>query len=218
VQSLRSLRWLALATTAAVWAGACGGAPLPADSADESTGAPTPPEPPLRRAADAPNDCAPQPGKPPPKPLQREYTGLAAKARCDREIYTIMGGVTHFLGVKCNYCHLVPDYKAMTHRKHIANWMARELVPRLAKKPTSGGEAGEVWCNDCHVVNGKATPKILGNPRDERWAIEWMTTHMVENFETPKGNALYCKSCHKGTLGSPEFQRKIILSDRLPGD
>jgi hypothetical protein len=60
---------------------------------------------PLRRSAapaDAPDDCVAKPGKPPPKPLQREYTGLAAKARCDREINTIMGGVTHFLGVKCN--------------------------------------------------------------------------------------------------------------------
>ena len=101
----------------------------------------------------------------------------------------------------------------MTHRKHIANWMARELVPRLARK-----SGGEVWCNDCHTLNGKATPKILGNPRDERWAIEWMTTHMVETFETKNGNLLYCKSCHKGALGSPEFQRKIILSDRLPAD
>ena len=210
------LRWLALATTVAAWAGACGGAPLPADppDLDQTSASGDPPGPALaRRAADAPDDCAPQPGKPPPKPLEREYTGLAAKARCQREIYTIMGGVTHFLGVKCNYCHLVPDYKAMTHRKHVANWMARELVPRLAKK-----SGGEVWCNDCHAAKGKPTPKILGNPRDERWAIEWMTTHMVENFETKNGNALYCKSCHQGTLGSAEFQRKIILSDRLPKD
>jgi hypothetical protein len=211
VQSLR-WRWLALAATAVAWAGACGGAPLPADPPGDSTESAAP-SPPLRRAADAPDDCVPQPGKPPPKPLAREYTGLAAKARCQREIYTIMGGVTHFLGVKCNYCHLVPDYQAMTHRKYVANWMARELVPRLAKK-----SGGEVWCNDCHSATGKPTPKILGNPRDERWAIEWMTTHMADDFETKKGNALYCKSCHQGTLGTPEFQRKIILSDRLPND
>jgi hypothetical protein len=208
-------RWLALAATAAAAAasaGACGGAPLPADPPGDpvETGAPSQP---LRRAADAPDDCVPQPGKRPPKPLSREYTGLAAKARCDREIYTIMGGVTHFLGVKCNYCHLVPDYKAMTHRKYVANWMASELVPRLAKK-----SGGDVWCNDCHSATGKPTPKILGNPRDERWAIEWMTTHMVDDFETKKGNALYCKSCHQGTLGTPEFQRKIILTDRVLRD
>lgn len=218
---MQSYGWLALATTVAAWAGACGGRPLPADTAGDTdqTSAPAGPAAPALRDPNAPDDCALQPGKPPPKPLEREYTGLAAKARCQREIYTIMGGVTHFLGVKCNYCHLVPDYKAMTHRKHIANWMARELIPHLAKKTVGpAGEVAEVWCNDCHVVNGKATPKILGNPRDERWAIEWMTTHMVENFQTAKGNALFCKSCHKGTLGSPEFQRKIILSERLPAD
>src|SRR5262249_52449150 len=141
-------------------------------------------------------------------------TGVAAKARCQREVYTIMGGVTHFLGVKCGYCHLEPDYRAMTHRKEVANWMARELIPRLEKK--DGG--GNVWCNDCHVVNGVGTAKILKVPRDPRWAVEWMTTHLVEDFETAHGNALRCKSCHQANLGSPDFQRKIILTDRLPKD
>jgi len=211
-----SPRWLLAATTAAAALAACGGAPLPADSPAEPVPTATAATP--KRAADVPDDCALQPGKPPPKPLEREYTGVAAKARCQREIYTIMGGITHFLGVKCNYCHLVPNYKAMTHRKEVANWMARELIPHLAKKSGASGGNRDVWCNDCHVVNGKGTTKILGNPRDPKWAIEWMTTHLVEDFETAKGNALYCKSCHKGNLGSPEFQKKIILSDRLPAD
>src|SRR5690349_17163163 len=110
---------------------ACGGAPLPAEHATDAVPAP---EPSGRRAPDAPDDCANIPGRPPPEPLERQYTGVAAKARCQREVYTIMGGVTHFLGVQCNYCHLVPDYRAMTHRKEIANWMASELVPRLSKQ------------------------------------------------------------------------------------
>src|SRR6185436_10453240 len=97
--------------------GACSAAPLPAEP-------PPAPAAPPRRAADVPDDCVQQPGKPPPKPLERKYTGVAAKARCQREVFTIMGGHTHFLGVKCAYCHLEPDYKAMTHRKQIANWMA----------------------------------------------------------------------------------------------
>jgi len=158
-----------------------------------------------------PADCTPQPGKPPPKPLIRNYTGVAAGARCQREVYTIMGGLTHFLGVKCAYCHDERDYAKMTHRKHVANWMARELVPSLRAK--SGGEA---WCNDCHVVAGKGTAKILGGPRDQRWALEWMTTHLGDTFDARDGKPLFCKSCHGGNVGTPEFRAKVILKE-LPG-
>jgi len=201
---------LLLPVLVAAGLGACGGAPEPRASAPvaiASSGAPTP-----KRAA-LPDDCEQQPGKPPPDPLERTYTGVAAKARCQREVYTIMGGVTHFLGVECEYCHLVPDYKAMTHRKEIANWMAADLIPSLQKK---GG--GEVWCNNCHTPGDKGIAKILGEPRQESFAIEWMTTHLVEDFETKKGSPLHCKSCHQGNLGTPEFQPKIILTNHLPTD
>ena len=177
---------------------------MPADAPEGSS-------PIARRAADAPDDCAQQPGKPPPKPLRTTYSGVAAKARCDREVYTIMGGLTHFLGVKCEYCHVKDDYIAPTHNKQVANWMARELIPSLEKK-----RGGEIWCNDCHVVDGKATPKILNNPRDPAWAVEWMTTHLAENFGVAGGEPLRCKSCHLGNPGSPEFVKKIILTDHLP--
>jgi hypothetical protein len=194
------------------FAAACSAAPVPADAP------PAGPAPPSR--ADVSDECAQQPGKPPPAPLKHEYNGVAKKARCDREIFTIMGGVTHFLGVKCNYCHIEPDYPRMTHRKQIANWMARELIPSLQKK--GGGDAaesskqGETWCNDCHLVNGRGTAKILGNPRNPKWAVEWMTTHLVEDFDSADGKNLRCKSCHVGNPGTPEFQRKVILTDRLP--
>jgi hypothetical protein len=190
--------------------GACGGAPEPRASAPVTEAVPGAAAP--RRAA-LPDDCEQEPGKPPPEPLERAYTGVAAKARCQREVYTIMGGVTHFLGVECAYCHLVPDFRAMTHRKEIANWMAAELIPSLQKK---GG--GPVWCNNCHTAGDTGVAKILGEPRSESFAIEWMTTHLVEDFETKKGSPLHCKSCHQGTLGSPEFQRKIILTSHLPTD
>ncbi len=140
------------------------------------------------------------------------YEGVAAKARCQREVYTIMGGLTHFLGVQCEYCHVKDEYRAPTHRKAIANWMARELIPTLSKKT-----GGETWCNDCHVVNGKGTAKILGNPRKQSWAIEWMTTHLTDDFERSADHAaLRCKDCHGANLGSPEFRRRIILTNHLP--
>jgi hypothetical protein len=187
-----------------VGASSCGGAPEPRASA------PVPPAAPKRAAL--PDDCEPEPGKPPPEPLERAYAGVAAKARCQREVYTIMGGVSHFLGVKCDYCHLVPDYRAMTHRKEIANWMAAELVPSLRKK----SNGAQPWCNSCHTESGEGIAKILGDPRHPAYAAEWMTTHLVEDFQTKAGAPLYCKSCHQGNLGSPEFQRTIILTDHLP--
>jgi hypothetical protein len=184
---------------------ACAGAPeprasAPATAASSSALAPT--------HSAIPDDCVEEPA-----PLERSYTGLAAKARCQREVYTIMGGVTHFLGVKCDYCHLVPDYRATTHRKEIANWMAADLIPALRKK---GG--GAVWCNSCHTSADVGVAKILGQSRKESFAIEWMTTHLVEDLETRTGSPLHCKSCHQGNLGSPEFQRKIILTKNLPSD
>ena len=127
---------------------ACGTAPQPAQPPTEKAKLEKPS---LNAAVD--DVCLERSGKPPPQPLLRNYAGLAKAARCQREVYTIMGGVTHFLGVKCAHCHREPDYALMTHQKRVANWMVRELIPALNKK---GG--GEVWCNDCH--QGKA--KILG--------------------------------------------------------
>jgi hypothetical protein len=186
-------------------ASACGGAPLPAEKPAEGE------RPRLRRAAGVADDCVQQPGKPAPLPLERAYDGVLAKARCQREVYTIMGGLTHFLGVPCSYCHLEPDYRAMTHRKRVANWMAKELVPRLAKK---GG--GDVWCSDCHQTGERGVAKILENPRNESWAIEFMTVHLVNDFETARGEPLRCKTCHGANIGNPGFKRRIILTDNLP--
>jgi Cytochrome c7 and related cytochrome c len=161
-----------------------------------------------KRRVDLPDDCEVQAGKPPPEPLRISYTGVAKAARCQRAVYTIMGGLSHFLGVECRHCHQEPDYAADTHNKQIANWMARELVPRLQKRVvTDGGR--DVWCQDCHA--GK--PKLLGDPRRRDVAIEWMTTHLVEDFDTAAGKPPKCKDCHGGDLGSPEFRSKIILSE-----
>jgi hypothetical protein len=162
-----------------------------------------------KRRADIPGDCELQPGKPAPEPLKAQYTGLAKAARCQNEVFTIMGGVTHFLGVTCKHCHQEPDYAADTHNKQVANWMARELVPRLRKRAVAADGTKDVWCRDCHA--GK--PKLLGNPRQRGVAIEWMTTHLTESFETTAGKPPKCKDCHGGDVGSPEFRSEIILSD-----
>jgi len=167
-----------------------------------------------KRRADLPDPCEAQPGKPPPQPLRTAYTGLAKAARCQDEVFTIMGGVTHFLGVACKHCHLEPDYAADTHNKQVANWMARELVPKLQKRASQAGAARDIWCQDCHA--GK--PKLLGNPRRRDLAIDWMTTHLSQTFDTLADQPPQCKSCHGADLGSPEFRSQVILTalDGLP--
>jgi hypothetical protein len=182
---------------------ACGSRPPAREEADPKEGVK-----PLR--ANVEDDCAPRDGRP-VEPLRKQYQGLAKAARCQREVYTIMGGVTHFLGVQCEHCHVRDDYTASTHNKAVANWMARELVPRLTEK-----SGGEVWCNDCHVREGRGVAKILGNPRERGFAIEWMSTHLVERFEARSGDALFCKNCHGGTLGTPDFRAKVVLADPPP--
>lgn len=160
-----------------------------------------------KRRADVAGDCDPIPGQPPPEPLRIQYTGVAQAARCQREVFTIMGGVTHFLGVQCKHCHQEPDYTADTHNKRVANWMARELVPRLQRRVADSAGSRQVWCKDCHA--GK--PKLLGNPRRRDLAVEWMATHLVEDFATVSDKPPKCKECHGGDLGTPEFRAKVIL-------
>jgi len=167
------------------------------------------PPPAAKRRADIPDDCEQEPGKPPPEPLRIQYAGVAKAARCQREVYTIMGGITHFLGMECKQCHQEPDYAADTHNKQVANWMARELVPRLQRRTADASGRRDVWCQDCHA--GK--PKLLGNPRRRDIAVEWMTTHLVEDFDAVSGRPPKCKDCHGGDLGSPEFRSKIILGE-----
>jgi hypothetical protein len=45
--------------------------------------------------------------------------------------------------------------------------------------------------------------------------VDWMTTHLVEDFETRSGKPPKCKDCHGGDLGSPEFRAKVILEGSL---
>jgi hypothetical protein len=43
-----------------------------------------------------------------------------------------------------------------------------------------------------------------------------MTTHLVEKFDTARGEALRCKTRHQGNLGTKEWNSKVILTDHLP--
>jgi len=147
----------------------------------------------------------------PPAPLTKEYSGVLKRARCQAEVLTIMSGVAKSLGVGCDYCHDEMDYEQSTPKKEVANWMARELVPRLVKR--SGGEP---TCADCHADDGKGKAKILGTPRSRQRAVEWMTVRLVERFDTSAGGPLYCASCHVRRLGDPGFDPHVIFTEHLP--
>jgi hypothetical protein len=126
-------------------------------------------------------------------------------------VLALMEDVAADLGVGCEYCHERRDYRLDTRRKQIANWMSSELAPRLRAKHHDGS----VECADCHVSDGKPTTKLLGIPRSETQAIEWMTTELVENFTQVDGKPLRCKACHRQNLGDSGFQRQLLLSDAL---
>ena len=160
--------------------------------------------------APPPDPCEPVNGKP-PAPVAGAYTGVLRAARCQPEVLSIMQGLTKSLGVGCDHCHDELDYAASTQNKRVANWMATELVPRLARR-----SGGKVACADCHADDGRGKAKILGAPRSRQRAIEWMTTGLVERFDAVGGGPLYCKTCHVGQLGTPTWQGRVILTDHLP--
>jgi len=170
------------------------------------------PRPPPRSAPDAtaPDPCEPVNGRP-PAPVAGVYTGVLGAARCQPEVLAIMQGLTRSLGVDCDHCHDETDYSAATENKRIANWMATELMPRLALR--SGKRVG---CADCHADDGHGKAKILGAPRSRQRAVEWMTTALVERFDAAVGGPLYCRTCHLGQLGAPAFQGHVILTEHLP--
>ena len=153
-------------------------------------------------------------------PLPRQYLGLLKDARCDYDRFPIMAEVGQMLGVECKYCH-VPDpknpkeelYPVMTPRTEIAHWMRMHLMSAI--KPADGSA---VTCRSCHTdANGKPVVKILGEPRDVRAANEWMSLVMTKKFVVAKtGEKLKCTHCHVGTLGSPAWQDKVILTDHIP--
>ena len=161
-------------------------------------------------AAPAPDPCAPVDGTA-PAPVAKTYSGVLKRARCQAEVQSIMQGVADALGVDCGHCHDQADYAKSTPKKDVANWMASELVPRLAKR---GG--GTISCADCHADDGKGKAKILGAPRSRQRAVEWMTARLVERFEAAAGGPLYCATCHVRRLGDPGFDGHVILTGHLP--
>lgn len=182
---------------------------------------PTPTAPPIPTAPAASGSAAAafDPCKDSP-PVPRPYDGILRVAACDQQRFLTMASVADQLGVTCAYCHVPSptdpkkeDYPVMTPKKEIANWMSQHLMQ--AVKPADGSP---MRCKSCHTdENGKPVTKILGDPRDPVKANEWMAMVMVNKFVAADGSRLKCRSCHVGTLGTPQWQAKVILrSEQIP--
>ncbi len=152
--------------------------------------------------------------------LTTQYLGVLRDAKCDDDRFPIMADTAKMLGVDCRYCH-VPHptdpkkelYPLMTPKKEIANWMSAQLMKSI--KPADGSP---MKCRSCHTDNkGQPVAKILGNPRNQELAHEWMSLVMTSKFVVAAtGEKLRCKHCHVGNYKSPEWQAKVILTDHLP--
>jgi hypothetical protein len=152
-------------------------------------------------------------------PLAKQYFGVLKDARCDYDRFPIMADVATMLGVECNYCHVSDPanpkkelYPEMTPKKEKANWMRMHLMK--AVKPADGSE---LKCSSCHSDDkGKPVAKILGNPRDETRAHEWMSLVMTKKFVVAAtGEKLKCKHCHVGNYKTPDWHPKVILTDHI---
>jgi len=156
-------------------------------------------------------------------PVAHAFVGLAKTARCDQDVYYRMAKVADALGVSCGHCHAPDpkdpnnqkwkDFPAPTHEKDVANWMGTALMASL--KPADGSA---FTCASCHTdEQGKPVAKILGEPRDEKRTLRFMSQVLVKKFVDRQGNKLQCTTCHVGPLQSPEFVKDIILhTERLP--
>jgi hypothetical protein len=182
----------------------CGGTPArpvtstpgPADTASPA------------HATPRPDPCA---GVPSTGKTSYAFQGLLRGARCDAEVDEIMTETARALGVSCDHCHVPGDFRQPTRNKEIATWMAIELVPTLRRR---GG--GAVTCVDCHGAGGANVARVLGSPRRHAASVEWMTTVLVERFETAAGEPLYCRTCHLENVGLTGFTKAVIFTDHLP--
>lgn len=130
------------------------------------------------------------------------YQGLLRNARCEQQKFITMARVAKALGVECDHCHVEDPndpqkeiYPTFTENKRIANWMYKTFVQGL--RPRDGGV---MMCASCHQATAGDEPKaeILGDPRDDDYAQEWMHEVMTTEFVEANGKRLRCKTCHVG--------------------
>ncbi|HSO32132.1 MAG TPA: cytochrome c3 family protein [Labilithrix sp.] len=98
------------------------------------------------------------------------------------------------LGVKCEACHDVNNFKASTPNKKVAAQMWQHFVVDLAL------ESGEpLYCDSCH--GGK---KEFLDTHDKKALSAWMDANYVSKLKRADKKAHSCETCH-GDPFEPKF-------------
>jgi len=130
--------------------------------------------------------AAPKPA--PAPPLPPVYTGLAAGLTTTEEIKDRMKKVAAALGVKCDHCHDVTDFAAITPNKRIANLMVERFTSKI-----EAHDGTALMCGTCH--QGRAT---FLDRSDQEGLKRWMQVNFVDKLRYKGGGAVECDTCHGG--------------------
>ena len=200
---------LASSVLAALVIGACGGETAPGPgpqvpttpSASAGTPAPTAPG----TTAPPASGSAPT-GTTPPPPAAGPMKSISGSAMADDlkklgidpmkpqalnklspdVIRKVMMTFQKSLGVKCDFCHDVNNFKAQTPKKKIAARMWNDYVVGMRMDDKS-----PLYCDSCHA--GKA--EFLDRA-DKKALSGWMDANYVKKLKRTDGKEHSCDQCH----------------------
>jgi hypothetical protein len=155
--------------------------------------------------------CAGAGGPPPETPASAAPAGspLEAQIRSGRgsllagvsapaEKKAIMRQVSRELGVECDHCHDVADFRAPTPNKTVAAYMFSHYASGLEPK-----QGGAVSCGTCHA--GQA--RYLGDRADRERVKGIMKSQLVDGLRIRGGQPLACETCHGVKKDAPFLPR-----------
>jgi hypothetical protein len=98
------------------------------------------------------------------------------------------------LGVKCDFCHDVNDFKKWTPKKRVASGMWSHFVVGLALE-----DGAPLYCDSCH--GGRA--EFL-DVHDKKALSAWMDANYVAKLKRVDKKDHSCETCH-GDPFDPKF-------------
>ncbi len=110
----------------------------------------------------------------------------------------LMKELSRDLGLECDGCHDVADFRAPTPQKAVATQMFARFSLGLQWK---GGAAAT--CVSCH--DGQA--RLLGGRDDRERIARLMKARFVDRLERRGGGEVECATCHGDRAGRPFLER-----------